>query len=667
MRRLRGENGAVSKGLGLRMHLPDNGAVARSLLGVLVLTSVALLWGPAGAATSTAAAGAIAGAIALQDNPLGRIPIVFAVSVEVGAAVFAGGLTSGFSVVFVIVIALWCFMAGMQWAVGAPAGLLAGASGLLLVIQHPQPALAALASALFAVTAGLTQAVLIAVWPPRRWQLERDALTKVYRSLSADARLLATQEAAEVDSAQLLDCREAFSTETPSGRRSPAYRDWHALPEQIAKTLMAFRGKPAESKAIGDLLVAAAEMLSAIATQTRTARRDAEDALRGVDAAVAAVTPSDSAVAQRLSRQLHRADALRFGRRRVSDWTAAFRTAFGMAKRHLNLTSPISRHAVRVAGAAASGTAIARFADVPAGYWIPLTVLLVMRPETAHTYTRCVGRAAGICVGVIVASALTLMWQPTGLAAALLAVLFLGITYAVSMFGYIAVTAAFGATIALLLDITDPSSSVGDLLLAVVIGAALAVLFHVLIPDDALIRLRQRAGELLKTEIDYAATVIKAFVHDLDNPSDALAAAWQRAVRARSAFEAAAGATRVESRELRRWLRSFRAALNAVTSSCTSLEHSLPPHPSTALTREFVLAVDDYVEALRGDPPTPAIPWSIDTDQLAIADLQLRDAATQIVSDDGSARVLVAEVGTITGSLAGIAGSGVDARDAATS
>jgi hypothetical protein len=168
---------------------------------------------------------------------------------------------------------------------------------------------------------------------------------------------------------------------------------------------------------------------------------------------------------------------------------------------------------------------------------------------------------------------------------------------------------------------------------------------------------------LLKTEIDYAATVIKAFVHDLDNPSDALAAAWQRAVRARSAFEAAAGATRVESKELRRWLRSFRAALNAVTSSCTSLEHSLPPHPSTALSREFVLAVDDYVEVLRGDPPTPATPWSINTDQLAIADQQLHDAATDIVSDDGAARLLVAEVGTITRSLAGIS---VDARDVAT-
>lgn len=653
----------MSKGLGLRLNLPDNGAVARSLVGVLVVTAAALFWGPIGAGTSAAAAGAIAGAIALQDNPLGRIPIVLAVSIELGIAVLAGGLTSGVSVAFVVVIALWCFFAGMQWAVGAPAGLLAGASGLLLVIQHPAPALAAAACALFAVLAGFTQAALIAIWPPRRWRLEREALTKVYRSLSADARLLATEPGAEIDSSSLLECKEAFSSdEAQSGRRTPAYRDWHALPEQIATTLTVFRGKAAGQVAIRDLLMVTADVLLAIAESSRTARRDAEYALKGVDAAVAAVAISDFAVAQRLSRQLHRADTLRFGRRHISDWTDALKAGFAVARGHLNLTSPIARHAVRLAGAAASGTAIARFADVPAGHWIALTVLLVMRPETAHTYTRCVGRVAGVCAGVIVASALTLLWEPRGLVAAVLAVLFLGITYAVSGFGYIAVTAAFGATIVFLLDITDAPSSGSDVLLAVVVGGALTVLFHVAVPDDALIRLRQRAGELLKTEIDYAATVIKAFVHDLDHPSDALAAAWQRAFRARAAFEAAAGATRVESRELRRWLRSFRAALNAVTSSCTALEQSLPQHPSTALTRDFVLAVDDYVEALRGDPPTPATPWGIDSAQLATAYQQLRDTATHIAADDGAARVLVAEVGTITRNLADIA---VDTQDVA--
>lgn len=650
----------------LRLNLPDTGAVTRSLLAVLAVASIAVFCGPTGAAASAAAAGAIAGAIAIQDNPLGRVPLVLAVSVELGAAVLVGGLAAASSAVFVGVVALWGFLAGMQWAVSAPAGLLATAAGVLVVIQHPQPVLAAVTCALFAVGAGLLQAALIALWPPRRWRLEREALTKVYLSLSADARELATDPGAEVDTAQLLELKEAFSnTEIPSlGRRPPTYRDWHGLPEQIAATLTAARGKAAGQDAIGGALIAAADVLAAIGARSRTALRDAEYALTRLDTSVAAVSGPEAAVVQRLSRQLRRAEALRFGRRHVSDWTAAVKAAIQRAYGHLYLTSPILRHAIRISGAAAAGMAVARFADVPQGYWIPLTVFLVMRPETAHTYTRCFGRVAGICAGVAVASAVSLLWQPTGLAAAVLAVVFMAAAYAVSAFGHIAVAAAFAATLLFLLDIAGTPAPLSDLLFATLIGGALAVLAHVVVPDDALIRLRQRAGELLKTEIDYAATVIKAFVHDLDHPADALAAAWQRALRARAAFEAAAGATRIESRELRRWLRSFRAALNSVTSSCTTLEGSLPAHPSAALSREFILAVDDYVEVLRGDPPTPATPWSIDVVQLAGAEKQLRDTATDIASDDGAARVLVAEVEAITRSLSGIS---VDSREVAAS
>jgi hypothetical protein len=222
-------------------------------------------------------------------------------------------------------------------------------------------------SALLAVVAGLTQAALIAVWPPRRWRLEREALTKVYRSLSADARRLAGDPVAEVDSTQLLELKETFSSnETQSGRRTPAYRDWHALPERIAATLMAVRGKTAGRDAISDTLIAAADVLAAIAAQSRTSRRDAEGALDRVDAAVAGVNISEAGVAQRLSRQLHRADALRFGRRHLSDWTGALKTAFDVAAG----TQPDVAVARHQSGFARSG-GTCTFADVPQGYWIP--------------------------------------------------------------------------------------------------------------------------------------------------------------------------------------------------------------------------------------------------------------------------------------------------------
>jgi hypothetical protein len=85
------------------------------------------------------------------------------------------------------------------------------------------------------------------------------------------------------------------------------------------------------------------------------------------------------------------------------------------------------------------------------------------------------------------------------------------------------------------------------------------------------------------------------------------------------------------------------------------LESSLPTQPSTTLSREFIAAVDDYVDALRGAPPSPATPWTVDIAELTAADQKVREEAVQLGAGSGAARVLVTELATITRSLAGIA------------
>ena len=67
---------------------------------------------------------------------------------------------------------------------------------------------------------------------------------------------------------------------------------------------------------------------------------------------------------------------------------------------------------------------------------------------------------------------------------------------------------------------------------------------------------------------------------------------------------------------------------------------------------------------LRGDPPSPALPWTVDIATLDTTNQQVRDAAARLTTDDGAVRVLVAEVATITRSVSGIA---IDSRQAATS
>ncbi len=649
--------------------VPDLAAVLRSLVGVLAVALVAWNWGPVGSGTAAAGAAAIAGVTALQDSPRGRIARVAAVSLLMAVAVLLGSLTSAYSALFVAVIALWCFGAAMLWALGAHAGLIAGVSGALIVIAPPvSPTLSSTVGAAAVVAAaGLLQAVLFAVWPQRRWRVQREALTNAYRSLAADARRLAdggSVDIAGVDTDPLIALRAAFTQAGgEAGRRPGEHRDWYGLPERIATTLTGLAARETRT----EVFAAAADALDAVAETGRSARAAADDAMRRLDSAADELAGAEAAEVGRLSTQLHDALAMRLGdfvrsssegvRLRRPELRTSVRAAVVRIRSHLDRYSPVFRHSVRLGVAVAVGGGLERFADVPYGYWVPLTVLLVLRPETAHTYTRCVGRVAGTAAGVVVASTVLFLLDPGAVVSAVLAVAFLALSYAAAGFGYLALSAALAAAVVFLINIDRAAepATVGELLTAALVGGAIAVLAHVLLPDHALARLGQRAGELLKTEIDYAATVIRAYVHELDNPDDALSSAWQRAFRARAAFEAASGVTRMESRELRHWLRSYRTALNVVTASCTTLEANFPGNPSTAWSREFVRAVDEYVESLCGDPPTPASPWTVDTEELMAADQRLRDAVSGRGSEDGAARVLVSEIGTITRHLLMIA------------
>ncbi|MCT7661928.1 FUSC family protein [Mycobacterium deserti] len=643
----------------VRLTTPDFGAVVRSCAGMVAMAALALAWDSATAAVWAAGAGAIAGAIGLQDSPGGRVPLVIAVSGQMAAAVLLGALTSPHDLVFIGVVAAWCFAAGLQWALGSHAGLVAAGAGALLVVSPPVATSVSsiVVAAALTFAAGCVQATLIAVWPPHRWRLQRDVLTRAYRSLAADARRVASDRDASIDSAPMSFLRDVF-VDSQATRRPKAYHGGHRLPERIAAVLHTLgEARDAANDGVAQVLTAAGTLLDAIAAHHPTARRDAQQAVEALDSAVASTSGPNAETAQRFSRLLHEAAESRFPDLRRPDVISGLGAAAAEVRGHLTSTSPILRHAIRLSTATALGVAADRLAPVQHGYWIALVVLLVLRPETSHTYTRCVGRLGGIAAGVVLASLIATVLNPTGVAAAVLAGLFLTATYTVTRYGYVAVSGALAAAVDFLLGIDAAASgaTMEDRLFAVVVGGGLAVVVHVVLPDDALTRLQQRAGELLKTEVDYAATVIKAFIRELDQPADALSAAWQRAFRARAAFEAVSGATRMESRELRRWVRSYRAALNAVTSACTALESNLPSQPRVALTPEFVAAVEDYVDALRGAPPNPAAPWTVDLAALTTANQQVREQSARLAEDNSATRVLVAEVAAITRSLSSIA------------
>ena len=88
-------------------------------------------------------------------------------------------------------------------------------------------------------------------------------------------------------------------------------------------------------------------------------------------------------------------------RREAIDMLAGMRTARASLISEFNLSTTTARHAIRFGLALAVGVAAYNVIDLREhGYWIPLTVLFVLRPDSAETIVRLGMRAAGSIVGV---------------------------------------------------------------------------------------------------------------------------------------------------------------------------------------------------------------------------------------------------------------------------
>jgi uncharacterized membrane protein YgaE (UPF0421/DUF939 family) len=82
------------------------------------------------------------------------------------------------------------------------------------------------------------------------------------------------------------------------------------------------------------------------------------------------------------------------------------REAVASLRANLTLSSQSARHALRFGAALAAGVAAYRLLDLHQhGFWIPLTILFVMRPECDETDHRLILRAIGTVIGLIVATA----------------------------------------------------------------------------------------------------------------------------------------------------------------------------------------------------------------------------------------------------------------------
>ncbi|HEX5713384.1 MAG TPA: FUSC family protein [Solirubrobacterales bacterium] len=153
---------------------------------------------------------------------------------------------------------------------------------------------------------------------------------------------------------------------------------------------------------------------------------------------------------------------------------------------NLSLESEAFRHAFRFGASLAVGVAIYRAFDMDNhGFWIPLTILFVMRPDRDETYLRTVLRAAGTVLGLILA---TLIFETVGYSDAVVVVVLTvatALTLGLLTVQYALFTAAITVYVVVLTDaLGEPTWEADKLrLIGTAVGLLITFLAFVVWPD----------------------------------------------------------------------------------------------------------------------------------------------------------------------------------------
>jgi uncharacterized membrane protein YccC len=262
---------------------------------------------------------------------------------------------------------------------------------------------------------------------------------------------------------------------------------------------------------------------------------------------------------------------------------ALLRDPVAILRANLTPDSAIVRHAVRVAVLVAGSDLVVRLAGFDRGYWVSLTLLVVLRPDFGTTLQRSVLRTVGTIVGLLVATVLV-HYVPGGQWWQVALVLIFAFGMRLAGPGNIGLTAvSLSALVVIMLEIqgTSAHTTLLDRAVATAIGGALALVAALALPSWERQFVPRRLGALLTAYQDYLAAVADPAA-DQDRLNRA------RAASRRARTDAQASVDRARAEPVR--------GHDQVELGQTVLAH----------THRFihaVLAVDAVRDAARAGPP----------------------------------------------------------------
>jgi uncharacterized membrane protein YccC len=521
----------VRGGLRLDRTQSDPLVALRNAVGIAAPLIIAAATGAVSAGLASTI-GALQTGLADRPGPyrlraLRMVGTAFAAAVTSGLAVLCSRSDAA-SVVLLLVLA---FGAGLL-VTGGPSATQVGvaATAAAIILGHlPEPPGAAVHVGLLVLAGGVGQALLaVAAWPLGRHAPERTALAGLYTDLAAEAHRPAGPGAAPAATATVGAVRETlYGLGHDHGPSVEAYRVLLDEAERVRREVtaiaalverLAAAGATVDAGLVRAALGSAGDVLTAVASALAAGRsvpdERLEPARQAVNRALARLDGADDLTRRAAAARLR---AVAGQLRAVVESTATgavegrrpeprdvrgaplLRDPIAALRANLTPDSEVLRHAIRTAVMVAGSDLVVRLAGFAHGYWVSLTVLVVLRPDFASTFQRAVLRVLGTVVGLVVATEL-LRWIPGGTwyLIGLVALAYFGMRLAgPGNVGPTAVSLSALVVVLLALNGVAPHQTLVDRSAATLAGGVLAMLAALLLPVWERDRVSSRLADLV--------------------------------------------------------------------------------------------------------------------------------------------------------------------------
>ncbi|MGF1933619.1 MAG: FUSC family protein [Nostoc sp. ChiQUE02] len=295
------------------------------------------------------------------------------------------------------------------------------------------------------------------------------------------------------------------------------------------------------------------------------------------------------------------------------------RSLLNLLKENLTLDSAIFRHALRIAVSLTVGVILYSITNLPMGYWVTLTIMLVLKPNLGATFQRFFQRVGGTILGAVLAAVLvaTITSKPI-LDIIILLTVFFGISLIGFNYGYSVVFLSI--FVLLIIDIGHPIGweFAGFRVLNTLIGAGLAFASHYFIlPNRERDRLPSQLATALRETHKYFQDVMAVYQGTKERDSTIISQRRQTGLAIGNAQASFQGLLREPEmhKELVEPVMTLLAYMgrfnSAVTVLAVHLEHfrgTVPLPELETFIRQISLLLEQLADSVQQEVTPPPLP-----------------------------------------------------------